>query len=459
VWWQLLSETEPDEVCLEKIRALFAGKIQGKELLELLRKADERRQPRWQPAAGVVLAQVQGCLAAGRRDLARTRLKQWLQTPTNPDNSDEAPQTSEPFLLLADLCAGDKEWAEAARWYRRAWQQEPRDPWPFYAHGRALIQAGQEKEGRRCLELAPLLPLGDTKLRCQFARHLLEAGERDATLREDNLALKLGTREEPSDNTVALVHLARAATIKGDFRAAAAYHERVRLVNLDWNLGRVRTGLYLVLSHRVHHQQARAALTAGRLEDARKEIRLCQTLLPGNIDLPIAVVPELEAKGLKKDADQLFQSVFDVHAGLCADYPRCDWAHHNLAWLAVRCGRRLDTALEHARTAAGLAPKNPLYLDTLAEVYFQRGDKEKSGELLKKCVELEPSTVYFRKQLQRVAAGDPRAALPAEIHDLHKSDEACLLPKDVLSHGGIIKGPFLIRGGGSVNNGVESYDP
>jgi hypothetical protein len=282
MWWRLLSKIEPEQVRLETIRDLFAGKIQGKELLEVMRKADEAAPSLREIAEHVVLAQVRACLAAGRRDLARTRLEKWFQKPTNPDNLEEAPYTGEPFLLLADLCAADKDWPEAARWYRRAWEggtgplaPAARNPWPFYLHGRALIQAGQEKEGRRCMELAPWLALGDEELRFHFAQQLARTGQREAALREYELALKVGDGGDLYEATEALVYLARAATIKGDFRAAAQYHERVRFSNLHWNLGQVRTGIYLVLSHRVHHQQARAALAAGRTEDARKEIRLC----------------------------------------------------------------------------------------------------------------------------------------------------------------------------------------
>ncbi len=45
-------------------------------------------------------------------------------------------------------------------------------------------------------------------------------------------------------------------------------------------------------------------------------------------------------------------------------------------------------------------------------VHFQRGEKDKALELMKKCVELEPQTEYFRKQLKRFEAGDPAAEVP-----------------------------------------------
>ena len=55
---------------------------------------------------------------------------------------------------------------------------------------------------------------------------------------------------------------------------------------------------------------------------------------------------------------------------------------------------------------------NGWYDRTLAEVHFQRGDKDKAIELMKKCLELEPANRYFKKQAQRFEAGDPKAKLP-----------------------------------------------
>jgi hypothetical protein len=67
-----------------------------------------------------------------------------------------------------------------------------------------------------------------------------------------------------------------------------------------------------------------------------------------------------------------------VQERLCADYPRAAGCHNRAAWLAARCGRRHDQALEHARKAVEQEPGNAGYLDTLAEVHFQRGDRGKA---------------------------------------------------------------------------------
>src|SRR5262249_40146670 len=76
---------------------------------------------------------------------------------------------------------------------------------------------------------------------------------------------------------------------------------------------------------------------------------------------------------------------------LCEDYPTCAWAHNSAAWLAACCRRNLDKALAHAEKAVKLAPDTAGHLDTLAEVHFQLGHKDKAVELQKKVIKMEPN--------------------------------------------------------------------
>jgi tetratricopeptide (TPR) repeat protein len=67
----------------------------------------------------------------------------------------------------------------------------------------------------------------------------------------------------------------------------------------------------------------------------------------------------------------------------------------------VNCRRDLDDALKHSQKAVELEPKAAGYLDTLAEIHFRKGNREKAVELMKKCIEFEPANSYFKKQLVR----------------------------------------------------------
>src|SRR5207248_2691159 len=129
----------------------------------------------------------------------------------------------------------------------------------------------------------------------------------------------------------------------------------------------------------------RAALAAGRVEEALAQARACLELTPGHIDLAVVLVPELERRGRTADADALYARVVAPHDALCKDFPRGALVHNDRAWLAACCRRDLDAALAHARTATELEPHSASFRDTLAEVYFQRGDTARAIELMQQC--------------------------------------------------------------------------
>ena len=63
-------------------------------------------------------------------------------------------------------------------------------PLPLFLRGWALTQSGAAAEGRKFIDLAHWLPLGDDALRAEFARSLAMRGETAASKRERELLLK-----------------------------------------------------------------------------------------------------------------------------------------------------------------------------------------------------------------------------------------------------------------------------
>jgi hypothetical protein len=415
VWHDYLRKELGDVGALDRTADLLAGRVKPDELEALVWKAERRLVADLYGAPGSQLhALLDVCLAAGREDLAKKFAERGA----------EEVLLESVFVRLGDWAAAKGRWTEAVRWYDRAWEFGPReaedigsyyemvDPTPFYLSGYARLRAGQEKEGRRRMELAHWLALGDERARFRFARGLARRGHTEAALKEYQLALRFGTGARINDTLEGLTALAREGSGRGDFAAAAESYEHARLLLLEHPNGRNRIGRLLLLSHHVHHQRALAHLAAGRLKEGRAEVRMCLDLLPGNIELAADVVPLLEAKGLQEEADELFDAAFAVHARICSSYPRCAWARHDLAWLCVRCRRRLDDALCHARRATVLEPGRTDWLDTLAEAHFQRGDKARALRLNERCVERESGRAYYQEQRARFEKGERNSPPP-----------------------------------------------
>jgi tetratricopeptide (TPR) repeat protein len=284
---------------------------------------------------------------------------------------------------------------------------------PLYLAGDALVKAGQGKEGKKLIEQSHWVLLAEAPGRFAFLRALAERGYMEAAERESELLLRVS---EPNTyySGAAIRCLAVAAAARKDYLKAAEGFEQSMLRCLHPYTSFVQAGAYANVPAQVHQLRASGLLAEGRFEEARKQIQLAQASSPGSVDLPIALVPALDKGGHKKEAAALFEKSFAAYEKVCRDYPRCSWAHNSAAWLAACCRRNLDKALEHADKAVELAPTNAGYLDTLAEVRFQRGEKDKAIAMQKRAIEIDPKKTYYRKQLRRLEAGDPSAERPPE---------------------------------------------
>ncbi len=276
-----------------------------------------------------------------------------------------------------------------------------------------MAQAGKEKEGKRRMEIAHWAPLGDGSARSAFLRGLEEHGQREAVRRERELLLRLSPAGSPFA-VEAMRERAIDALGGKDYAAAAADQERTMLRCLYRSVSFVQPSAYLSVPALIHRLRARADATAGKFDEARNEVELGLAALPGDTFIPVEMVPAWDKAGRKKDAQELFDRCMAVQEKFCRDYPNCPWGHNSVAWVSACCRRNLDAAREHALKAVALAPDNAGDLDTLAEVYFQRGDKDQAVAAEKKAVDLDPKKTYYRKQLQRIEAGDPAAERPAE---------------------------------------------
>jgi hypothetical protein len=432
VWWTVLRRQFKDEsttAVLKRLRQLLEGKVAAKDVKTWIEQAenwiwvvDARVSDPSKQAQARRQALAECAARAGLDDLATSLLKK-------VDSRDS-------FLRLGDLFAAKKQWTKAAEHYQQAWKKElapepplanprrvnPRsgqhalDPLPLYLAGEALVHADQEKEGKKLIEQAHWIPLADEATRFRFLRALAQRGHSKAVQREVELLLRVS---EPNSFYLgeAFRRRAMSALKRKQYLQAAEGFEQSMLRCLHPYVNFVANAAYVNVPAQVHQGRARGLLAAGKLDEALKQVELALADSPGYVDLPIVLVPELERRGHKKEAMDLFNRCYEAYEKVCRAYPRCAWAHNSAAWLSACCRRNLDKALQHANKAVELAPSNAGYLDTLAEIHFQRGDKDKAVALQKRVVELDPKKMYFRKQLKRLEAGDPSAERPPENED------------------------------------------
>jgi len=91
-------------------------------------------------------------------------------------------------------------------------------------------------------------------------------------------------------------------------------------------------------------------------------------------------------------------AAYDRYVALHPDDPK---ALNGLAWFCGTRGIGLDRALAAALKAVDLSDRDPGIFDTLAEVYFARGEYDKAIVTAKEALESDPDDQYFRDQVEK----------------------------------------------------------
>lgn len=428
LWWHMLRRQFPDEsttAVLKRLRELMEGKAAAKDVKSCVERAEDFLHSgnvklfSWPPPEAWEPAVAEAALRAGLHDVAVSVL--------------EKADSRDALLRLGDLLAAKKQWMNAAERYQQAWKKqlspkhpaaipmaleatasrEAHDPLPLYLAGDALVRAGQETQGKKLIEQAHALPFTHAEARHKFINDLNQRGHKEAARREIDWMLRVSEPNSFYAND-AFQRFAVAARARKDYPQTAEGAEKQMLYCLRPGVIYTSNANYVREPARIHSYRAMGLLAAGKIDEAIQHAERALLDYPGFSDLIITLVPELERRGRKKDADALFGRCYGVYEKVCRVYPRCAEMYNTAAWMSACCRRNLDQALQHAQKAVELAPANAGYLDTLAEVHFQRGDKDKAVALQKRVIELDPKRPYFRKQLKRLEAGDPSAERPPE---------------------------------------------
>ncbi len=423
IWWRACREAAPDEdpvVAIRRIRDLLHGKASEADFERMIHIMERfgggasfaSPQPSTDALQHHQDAQQQLALAEAYRAAGKfVQAEEHFRNAANNDTTNDPIRS--PGILYGDFLMERKRYREAAEVYRRTWERHPGQTMALFLHGRALIYAGDEKLGRNIIDRAHWLPLGSERLRGQLIEEFGKRNWPEAMRRECELVLRAGWYREWYVGNIYNAAARLAVQDKQYLQAAERYERSV--------VGSVRTGArfieasaYLIVPQAINTNRARHWIASGQLEEALKEVEDCLKVMPGNIDLVISLVIELDKKKKTTQADQLYRRQREVWEKLCQQYPNSGFLHNSWAWLAANCRRDLPEAQKHAERAVALEPKNTGYLDTLAEVHFRKGEKDTAIRYMKQCLELEPRNSYYRKQLERFSKGDPHSELPDE---------------------------------------------
>ena len=127
----------------------------------------------------------------------------------------------------------------------------------------------------------------------------------------------------------------------------------------------------------------------------------CHRMFPSDGSLADYFFPAIRKMGLIKEHDEWFKISWDRMSAVIAQYPNSDNTCNTAGWLASRAQRNLDEAEALQKKALAINPDQPAYLDTMAEVHFAKGQREKALEWSNRAVNFKPDDPQIRRQLLR----------------------------------------------------------
>jgi tetratricopeptide (TPR) repeat protein len=306
-----------------------------------------------------------------------------------------------PFIEWGDFLADRGRFKEAAERYLDGWQKFPDQPLPLFLSGKALVKLGNIQEGERRIELSHWVSLGQERVRGRFIEDLVRRGEGKTAKRETELVLRACWCRDHYFGNV-LNQAAKASVLVNDFATAEKTAQRSLLLLLKTpGMYFVESSSYMGVPHGILVYRAQAKLAAGKVAEAMTLARDALAVTPGHIDLVSGMVPELVKLGKNDEADELFGIAWKAYQKVLAEFPNSPSARNALAVLAANCRRDLDRGLLFAQEAVKAEPASAPFRETLAEVYFRKGDRERAVEAMSKLLEDEPRNALYKRQLAR----------------------------------------------------------
>ena len=324
---------------------------------------------------------------------------------------------SETILIsLADLYAEKKEWAKARDSFKVAWDKDKSKSIIAFMIAKMEENIGDKAQASKWKDLSTWAPLGNEQVRLDFAYALGKRNYVDDALIQFDLVSKTG---EPGSYSVGASSRALASRLieKKSFEKAADGYELAMLRCMTPFVSFTQSQAYVNVPSLIARLRCRSAIDTGDFDKVDSFASKAFDLQPGEVELPILVYQPLIAKGKKELADKIFASAKKSIQKVGDDYPNCAWAHNSAAWLSACCKSDLIWGLNQAEMAIKLDGKSAAHLDTLAEVLFQLKRQKEAVEAQTKAVALEPTKIYYKKQLKRIQNGDPSVDRPEENDD------------------------------------------
>ncbi len=125
---------------------------------------------------------------------------------------------------------------------------------------------------------------------------------------------------------------------------------------------------------------------AGDHEKAKHLLKNANDSIVGDGALADIFYPAVRNTPYQEDYEQWVLKSYDHLSSAITDFPNGANTRNTMAWILSRSATKLDEGIQHSTKALELAPNEAAYLDTLAELWFAKGDRKKAIEWGEKAV-------------------------------------------------------------------------
>ncbi len=366
------------------------------EEMGVFRRSPEQSHP--QIVAGLVRYQIRWLAHLGRKKEAAAAMWRLIDLEQKGD-----PETLTELVewLLEEKAYGGIE--ELARRFPDTFRT---DPIFLYTLAQAKQSQGQQEQAERTAQEA--LQLNPGPQAEQIVRHLMAAMslQRRGLHKWAEQEFRYVIRIAPMGHrltTLATISLAEMLHDQGeDLRAAEAFKPLVEWFGQRDSLPDALEELNPNgLQARMHYFYSCHWARQGDRTKQKQSLEAALKADPADIDTLIACyrLPE-QPPEWKKHIQTLIQKAIEVFREKIQENPDESNDYNHLAWLVGNTEGDLDEALRCVQKAIELAPDVGGYYDTLARVYFARGDLANAIKYQTKAVELEPHSLLIRRQLE-----------------------------------------------------------
>lgn len=263
----------------------------------------------------------------------------------------------------------------------------------------SLRNAGRHEDAEEQDTLAEALALGDTRTN----RAVADAYEFG---RDYERALKWHRRAvleaDPDGNRFSgvLQKLADELLEHREFAVAAACTEVLAQIEASENDLGITPLSYTRLRQQADLARA-LALPPERRDEASRTLRAAHAVMPTDGALADHFFPSILENGLTDVHDELFEISWGKFMHTLERFPESDNTMNTAGWFASRSVRRLDEAMEIQKRALELYPRSAAYLDTLAEIYFAKGNRAEAVRWGAEAVRYMPGDAMIIRQFER----------------------------------------------------------